>query len=78
MRSECHKYAPELSGAPVSPDNLSSSSPAVKLSLFPTGGAPHASPPAWVENSCSFGSDVRHAFRRILCCQQQIAAATER
>jgi len=38
MRSECHKYAPELSGAPVSPDNLSSSSPAVKLSLFPTGG----------------------------------------
>jgi hypothetical protein len=33
-----HKYAPELSGPAVPPDQLESSRPALQLSLHPTGG----------------------------------------
>jgi len=37
-RGACHHFVPELSGAPLPPDNLDPSSPTVSVSLHPIGG----------------------------------------
>ena len=36
--SACHKWEPQLSGAPARPDNQDPSSPSIKLSAHPIGG----------------------------------------
>lgn len=38
IRGACHHFVPELSGAPLPPDNLDPSSPTVSVSLHPIGG----------------------------------------
>lgn len=44
-RGACHQFHPELSGTSAPPDDKKPSSPSVKLSLYPIGGAPPVTVP---------------------------------